>query len=59
MELGMDIELIHVLILTAALAVIGGLIVTIILLLIEGALYLWEWNWSRGIDKYLARKRIK
>ena len=37
----------------------GLVIICIILLLIEGALYIWEWKVSRTLTKRQANKRIK
>ena len=42
-----------------AVLILGGAIVSIILLLIEGALYIWDWKGSRTVTKRQANKRIK
>ena len=42
-----------------AIFIQGLVLVCIILLLIEGTLYIWDWKGARALARYQANKRIK
>ena len=48
-----------IILLALAVLLIGAVLTIIVLLLIEGALYIWDWKGRKALAKYKANKRIK
>ena len=48
-----------IILLALAILLMGAVLTAILLLLIEGALYVWDWKGRKALARYKANKRIK